>query len=109
MLIIQTVYQSNREKLNQNDHRQYRTNFTSIKKEIPTLVGQRHFSYQSKRNQTEDIACKSNTDKTFANFSIGLLVGSSYQNMYDDIRDLECFYVSLIKLFTLFRFSATVI
>ena len=103
MLIIQTIHQNNKAKLNHNDHRLYKTNFTSIKKEIPLLVGQQHFSYQTKRNQAEDITCTNNADKTFANFSIGLIVGSSYQEMFDDIRNLECFFVSLVKPFQVFQ------
>ena len=52
------------------------------------------YSRQINGKQFQDKICQTKTDKKFTNFARGF-TGSSYQQLFYDIRDLKCFYVRI--------------
>lgn len=93
-VFVQTFHQNDSDQVIPVSDRNYQRNFTLIKKEIPIATMNPDYSRQIKGNQFQEEICQNITDKKFTVFAIGF-IGSSYQQLFYDIRDLKCFYVRI--------------
>ena len=97
-VLMQTFHQNDSDKLNTVNNKKYQRNFAVIKKEIPISTMLPGYSRQIKGKQFEHKICQNETDRIFTAFAREF-IGSSYQQLFYDVRDLKCFYVRIFNYF----------